>query len=149
MNLTVVIHLATRCLCQGYIWPKVSLTWSLPKCQPYLMPDCGRVHLTNGQPDPKSTQMSTCPKAWSWGYICLKVSLTLTEVCPNVNLTQSLILGGTSDQMSVWPKVYQNVNLTQSLILGVHLTKCQPDPKSAKMSPWPKAWLLGGCLTKS
>ena len=34
----VVSHLATRCL-WGYIWPKVSMTRSLTKCQPDLKPD--------------------------------------------------------------------------------------------------------------
>ena len=45
----------------------------------------------------------------------------------NVNLTQSPILGGTSDQRSAWP----NVNLTQKPHLG---------GTSDQRSAWPEVW---------
>ena len=79
----------------GYIWPNVSLTWSLTKCQPYPSPHCG--HMTKCQPNQKSDQMSAWFKALS---------------------------RGTYDQMSTWPKasslmyIWTNVSLIQSLIQG-------------------------------
>ena len=63
----VISHLDTRCLCLGEIWPKVSLTRSLTKCQPDPKPDPG------GDIWPKSTwpkdltKMSTWPEASSAG----------------------------------------------------------------------------------
>ena len=146
--------------------PKVSLTWSLTKCQPH-------------------------PR----GYIWPKVSLTQRSD-KNVNLTQSLTYGryiwpevnltkvvthlatrclpeGTSDQRSVWPKgltkmstwpkalpmggyVWPEVNLTKVV---THLaTRCLPEgtsdqrsvwPKGlTKMSTWPKALSMGGMSDK-
>ena len=82
----------------------------------------GRVHLTKGQPDPKSDQMWTWPKASSWG-----IDLTKGQPDPK------------SDQMSTWPK-------TSSWV--VHLTKGQPHPKSDQMSTLPKASSWEGPLTK-
>ena len=82
------------------------------------------VHLTN----PKSDQMSnwTWPEASSGGlYIWL-----------NVNLTQCLTT------MSTWPEVWPNVNLTWSLMpfLGGTSYQMSTWPKSAQMSTWPEAW---------
>ena len=84
------------------VLPYVNLTWSL----------IWGVHLTKCQPDLKSRQVSTWPKASLGG------TSDQSKVWPNVNLIQSLILGGTTDQMSTWPEVWPNVNQTRSLILG-------------------------------
>ena len=109
---------------------------SLTKCQPDPKPQLQGVHLTKGQPDLKSDEMSTWPKASSRG-----------SIWPNVNLTQSSstlghkmsLPGGTSDQRSAWPKVWSNVNLTQSL-------NCKET--SDQRSAWPKviAHLATRCL---
>ena len=87
------------------------------------------------------------------------------EVWPNVNLTQSLIQGGTadqsqpdpkSDQMSTWPEASSRGFIWLKISLTWSLTKCQPDPKphlwgyiwpevcltwSDQMSTWPEASL--------
>ena len=95
----------------GYIWLQVSLTQSLTKCQPDPKPHLG-VHLTEGEPDLKTDQMSTWLKASLWG-----VHLTKGE--PDLK----------TYQMSTWPKAslwwYIWLNESQTW----RLTKCQPDPK--------------------
>ena len=84
------------------------------------------VSMWPSQSDSKPDQMSTWPKASSWGVHLTKCHQTQSS---SILGHKMCLLGGTSDQRSAWPKVWPNVNLTQSLILGVHLTKCQPDPK--------------------
>ena len=140
-------HSLTKCQCDpkphllGYIWPKFDLTKSLTKFHPDLKPHPGVTY----------DQRSTWPEVW-----------------PNVNLTQSLILLGTSDQSWTWPKslttfhpdlkphpweyIWPKFDLTKSL------TKFHPDlkphpgvtydqrstcPKSDQMLTWPKASSLG------
>ena len=124
----VVSYLATKCLCWGYLWPKVSLTQSLTKGQPDLKSDlkphlggisnqmsawtevvshlatrclCQRVCLTKGQSHHKSDQMSTWPKASSQG--------------------------GTSDLRSTWPNDLTKMSTwSEASSAGrVHLTKCR------------------------
>ena len=88
--------------------------------------------------------MTTWPKASSWGGTSHKMS-TWPEVVSHLATRYLCLRGhGTSDQRSVWLKVWWNVNLTQGLTQGVHLTKGQPDPKSEQMSTWPKASSWGG-----
>ena len=131
-----VTHLTTICLCQGYIWPKVSLTQCLTKCQPDLKPHLGGtshqrsawlnvnliwsliegVHLTKISLT-QSVIWSTWLEAWSLGsYIWPKVSLT--QSLPKCQPDPKPDPGGISDQRSAWPKIYPNVNLTQGLIMG-------------------------------
>ena len=118
---TVVSHLATRCLClMGYIWPKVSLTLSLTKCQPDLKPHPGGC----------------------WPKVNLTWSLTKFQPDPKPHPR-----GDTSDQMSTWSEVISQL-ATRCLCLGVCLTKGQPEQKSDQMSNWPKASSWGVHLTK-
>ena len=107
----VVSYLARRCLCWGeYVWPKVSLTQSLTKCQPV-------------------------PKFYPVGYIWPKASLTwsltwrglcLTRCQPDLKLFHPC-----PQDVSAWWYVWPKVSLTRSL------TKCQPDPKP---HPWGYIW---------
>ena len=63
-------------------------------------------HLTKCQPDSQS-------------YLCVWRVIWPSQISPNVNLTQSLMLGGGKfDQISTWLKVWPNVYLTWSCILG-------------------------------
>ena len=147
----VVSHLATRCLCQGYVWPKVSLTWSMTKCQPDQKP-----HLLGGTSDhrlawPKVVShlatrclcqgyvwpkvsltwgMTKCqhdPKPYSGGYIWTKVSLTqsLTKCQPDLKPHP----GGTSDQRSTWQS---HITLGHKMSL--------PGGTSDPRSTWPEVW---------
>ena len=99
-----IMHCLKISLLRGYIWPQAKL---IQRCSSIT---CGhKMSLARGYVWPKvsltqrSGKMSTWPAGWSWGYIWPKVSLTWKSD-KNVNLTHSLILGGTSDQRSAWPK---------------------------------------------
>ena len=100
--------------------------------------------------------MSTWPEASPvGGYTWPKISL----IQSNITLGQKMSLpGGMSDQRSAWPKVWPNVNLTQSLILGGYiwpkvsltqsLTKFQPDLKPHPEGyVWPNVNLTWSCIT--
>ena len=135
------------------LWEKteVSFTWSLTKCQPDPKPHAwmGTSDHTSAWPWPKDlTKCHPDLKPDPGGYIWSKGNL-IWRSDKNVNLSQSLILGGISDQRSAWSD---------------DLTKGQPIPKSdlgsmsdqrsawpkdlTKMSMWPKAWSWGVTLTK-
>ena len=91
------------------------------------------VHLTKCQPNPTShlTKCQSGPTShlqeYIWSNVDLTLHLHLTKYQPD--LTQSLILDGTSDQMSNWLWVSS---------LGAQVTKCQPNPtfSSDQMSKW-------------
>ena len=89
-------------------------------------PDGMGVCLTKGQPDSKCDQMSTRPKAWWWGYVWSKVSLTwrsdkmstwseaciyfgsfwLSEKRTSENLNILCILGLASQRSFLWNQRY-------------------------------------------
>ena len=102
-----------------------------PKLVPLLATRClyCRVHLTEGQPDPKADQMSRWPD----------VTLLLVTRC--------LYQGDTSELRSTGPNVVL-VLATRCLYQGVHLTEGQPDPKPDQMSSWPEIvpFLATRCL---
>ena len=83
------------------------------------------VHLTKCQPNPTShlTKWQSCPTSHLGGDIWSNVNLTLHLHLTKYqsDLTKSIILDGTSDQMSNWLSVSS---------LGVHLPKCQSNPTS-------------------
>ena len=102
----------------GYIWPKVSLTQSLTKCQPDQKPDPVGYNWPKVSLTKDLTKMSTWLKAWSWG-----VHLTKDQPDPKI-----------------WQKCQSD---PKTHLQGVHLTKGHPDLKSDQMSTWPKAWSRG------
>ena len=135
----VISYLATRCLCWGYIWWKVSLTKNLAKCQPSPKPHLKETHLIKGHPDLKI--WPNVNLIWSSITLSHKMLLPGWYIWPDVNLTWSLMKCQSDLKPHpggyIWPKV----SLTQSL------TKCQPDPKShpgrvilTKGHPDPKIW---------
>ena len=135
--------------CKGYIWPNVSLTWSLNLCDP------NDINLT-------WPEVSTC-RGYIWPNVNLIQSLILGVHLTKCQMTQSLTKWQPdlkSDQMLTWSRpssweVHLNKcqpdsisqltkwcqpDLTWGLNLqGVHLTKWQPDPKSDQMLSSPEA----------
>ena len=148
--------------------PKVSLTWSLTKCQPDPKPHPGGYVWPEANLTEVVTQLAI--RYLCWGSICPKVSLTkrydkivnliwsLTYrglFWPEVNLTEvvthlvarCLCLGAHLTKGHPDPQIWQNVNLIWSLIYRVvHLTRGQPDWSSNTLGH--KMSLPGVHLTK-
>ena len=102
--------------------------------------------LSGGQPVPKIWQKwQPDLKPHLWGYIWPKVSLT-QRPDKNVNLTQSLTFGGTSDQRSAWPKDQKKIQpyLKPHLWLGTSDQRSVWPEDLTTMSTWPEASPLGG-----
>ena len=141
-----VMHLATDVSARGDIWPKVNLTQRSDKMStwPEVVMHLATRYLCLGECiwwkislTQRSDKMSICPKVVMHlatrclcfgGYIWPKVNLTWRSdkmsTCLKVVThlaTRGLCLGGTSDQRSVWPKVWPNVNLTRSLMSGGYI----------------------------
>ena len=95
----------------GHIWPNINLTLHLiwPNVKVVLHHHLGFD---------------------SWSNVILTLHLHLTKY--QSDLIQSLILDGTSDQMSTWPYISSDQMSNWSTVssLGVHLTKCLPNPTS-------------------
>ena len=79
------------------------------------------VYLTKGQPETKADQMSSwtkvvpllATKCLYWG-VCLINGQPDSKIWEKIQLTWSLIYGGTSGQWSTWHKGWPNVKLTWS-----------------------------------
>ena len=135
--------MATSLLSWGYVWPKVSLTWSsatlghwMPLMGdmpdqwsgwPNIVPLLPTRYLSYGISDQRSARLEVVPllatRCNYCGYVWSKVSLTWSST---IHGNKMPLLGGMSEQRSSWPEV-----------IPLLASRCLFQGTSDQRSAWP------------